>query len=245
MMVFLCAALGWGAWERNSQYQTEKSIWTDVLNKRPNSVRALNNLSVIAGSERDYQLAETYIHRAIELNPKHYVESLTNYSVSLDLITNYAVSLAGQGKLREAEAIFNLIFTVDWKEDQAESLALTHFNYAKVMEQAGDLNGAGKHYQKALDLDPDLAQARFNLGLVLSKQGKIAEAVQSFKSVLEMEKIQPQALLPLIKSKALFELAQIELQKGAILGAKAYFEQAISMNPGYEEARIALNQIKI
>ncbi len=245
MMVFLCAALGWSAWERNSQYQTEKSIWTDVLNKRPNSVRALNNLSVIAGSERDYQLAETYIHRAIELNPKQYVESLTNYTVSLELITNYAVSLAGQGKLRDAQAIFNLIFTVDWKEDQSESLALAHFNYAKVMEQAGDLSLASQEYQKALELDSGLAQARFNLGLVFVKQRKTEDAEGVFKSLLTIEALQPKILLPIIKSKALFELAQIELQNGASQAAQAYLEQAISINPNYEEARLALDQIKV
>lgn len=244
-LVILCAALGWGAWERNSQYQTEKSIWTDVLNKRPNSVRALNNLSVIAGSEGDYPLAEAYIRRAIELNPKQYIESITNYAVSLELISNYAVSLAGQGKLHEAQAVFNLIFTVKWEPDRAPSLALAHFNYAKVMEQAGDLSLASREYQRAIDLDSGLAQARFNLGLVFVKQGKTEEATGVFKSLLAIETLQPKILLPIIKSKALFELAQIELQKGAPQAAQAYLEQAVSINPNSEEARLALDQIKV
>jgi tetratricopeptide (TPR) repeat protein len=42
------------------------------------------------------------------------------------------------------------------------------------------------HFRKALAADPKLAEAQFNLGLALSKQGKHDEATAAFKKAAEM-----------------------------------------------------------
>jgi tetratricopeptide (TPR) repeat protein len=81
------------------------------------------------------------------------------------------------------------------------------------------------------------------LGLVFVKQGKTEDAAGVLS--LSIETLQPKILLPIINSKALFELAQIELQKGASQADQAYLEQAVSINPNSEEARLALDQIKV
>lgn len=52
--------------------------------------------------------------------------------------------------------------------------------------QAGHWDVAEGHFRKALEADPKLAEAQFNLGLALSKQDKHDEATTAFKKAAEM-----------------------------------------------------------
>jgi serine/threonine-protein kinase len=47
-----------------------------------------------------------------------------------------------------------------------------------VLERQGKAAEAEKHYRKAIDLDPTLATAHSNLGMVLERQGKWSEAAR-------------------------------------------------------------------
>jgi len=50
----------------------------------------------------------------------------------------------------------------------------------------GHWDVAEKSFAKAIETDDGLAEARFNLGVVLDKQGKHEEAVKSFKKAAEL-----------------------------------------------------------
>jgi len=52
--------------------------------------------------------------------------------------------------------------------------------------QQGHWDVAETHFRKALDADPKLAQAQFNLALALDKLGKHGDATTSFKKALEL-----------------------------------------------------------
>jgi tetratricopeptide (TPR) repeat protein len=52
--------------------------------------------------------------------------------------------------------------------------------------QQGHWDVAEGHFRKSLAADPKLAEAHFNLGLALSKQGKHEEATAAFKKAAEM-----------------------------------------------------------
>jgi Flp pilus assembly protein TadD len=52
--------------------------------------------------------------------------------------------------------------------------------------QQGHWDVAEGHFRKALVADPKLAEAQFNLGLALNKQGKHDEATAAFKKAAEM-----------------------------------------------------------
>ena len=52
--------------------------------------------------------------------------------------------------------------------------------------QAGHWGVAEGHFRKALEADPKLAEAQYNLGLALSKQDKHDEATTAFKKAAEM-----------------------------------------------------------
>jgi tetratricopeptide (TPR) repeat protein len=48
------------------------------------------------------------------------------------------------------------------------------------------LDEAIQHYERAIQLDPDYANAHFNLGLALAGQGRAAEAEQHFEQALKL-----------------------------------------------------------
>lgn len=52
--------------------------------------------------------------------------------------------------------------------------------------EQGHWDVAEQHFRKALEVDPSLAEAHFNLALALDKQGKHEEATSSFKKAAEL-----------------------------------------------------------
>jgi Flp pilus assembly protein TadD len=50
----------------------------------------------------------------------------------------------------------------------------------------GHWDVAEKAFRKAIEMDDNLAEAQFNLGVVLDKQGKHQEAVKAFKKAAEL-----------------------------------------------------------
>ena len=54
------------------------------------------------------------------------------------------------------------------------------------MKDQGKLAEAVASYRRALELNPDFAEAHNNLGTTLKDQGKLAEAVASYRRALEL-----------------------------------------------------------
>lgn len=59
------------------------------------------------------------------------------------------------------------------------------FQLAELLYRVGDLGGARERYFNALEIDPDLVEARANLGCVLLECGQIDLAIASFEGALQ------------------------------------------------------------
>ena len=99
------------------------------------------------------------------------------------------------------------------------------------MLQKGQADEAITHYQKALQINPDNAEAHYNLGNVLLKKGSVDEAITHYQKALQ---INPDY------AEAHNNLGNALLQKGSVDEAIAHYQKALQINPDYAEAHYNL-----
>jgi hypothetical protein len=64
-------------------------------------------------------------------------------------------------------------------------------NYANVCIELGNLKAALRAYQKAISIDPNVAEAHNNLGILFEKLNRPEKALESFKQALALEPTSP------------------------------------------------------
>jgi tetratricopeptide (TPR) repeat protein len=93
--------------------------------------------------------------------------------------------LVGQtGQHAQAHQWFDKAVAVDPDSPQAGA---AHFNLGWLCDQANDLDGAVKHFERAVALNPRIDRAWYGLGLVLVKQHREVEAKRAFQKVVEID----------------------------------------------------------
>jgi protein O-mannosyl-transferase len=108
---------------------------------------------------------------------------------------------------------------------------LAHNNLGELLAQQGQMDEAATHFQKAMQIQPDFAEAHYNFGNVLVQKGQWDEAIAQFQTTLE---IQPDF------AEAHNNLGNILLEKGRVDEAIAHFQTALNIQPG-----IALTHINL
>ena len=58
---------------------------------------------------------------------------------------------------------------------------------ASALLQKGRVDEAIAHYQKALQIKPDYAEAHYNLGIALQQKGRMDEAITHYQKALEIK----------------------------------------------------------
>ncbi len=72
-----------------------------------------------------------------------------------------------------------------------------HFNLALILAERGDLEGAERHFRRTVEIDPDDLEARVRHADVLTRLGKVPEAIALLGDVLEKDAAMPIAQLAL------------------------------------------------
>ncbi len=112
--------------------------------------------------------AEQHFKKAISLNP--------SYATAHQWYASY---LAASGRLDEA-------VTEAKTAHELEPFSLTIYSdYIRSLYYAGQLDQAHLEAEKLRELDPNFARAYYELGLVLEEQGKLEEAIASFRTALK------------------------------------------------------------
>jgi Tfp pilus assembly protein PilF/SAM-dependent methyltransferase len=105
-------------------------------------------------------------------------------------------------------------------------LAPAHFNLANVLSDEGALNEARAHYEKALALRPNYAEASTNLGTVLLAQGNREEAEARHRVAIALNPNLPQAY---------GNLGDLFLKQRKHDEAIGWYRRALALNPDYAE----------
>src|SRR5437763_14853797 len=64
--------------------------------------------------------------------------------------------------------------------------AAAHINLGTLYYNRQDYKAAEEHYRKAIEIDPRYALAHFDLGNVLDETGRVADAIQTYLTALQL-----------------------------------------------------------
>ncbi|MCB0219201.1 MAG: tetratricopeptide repeat protein [Chrysiogenetes bacterium] len=130
---------------------------------------------------------------------------------------NLGTALTEAGKNRNAIAAFATLFQRNAYDRDA------HLNIANAMLQSGWTDMAAKIYKdNVLNLDPDNAEARYNLGVIAEQKGNYKEAEQYYKEALHLKPEMTDAGIKL----GIFYFSRDEPRV-----ALKYFEDALAQRP--------------
>lgn len=120
-------------------------------------------------------------------------------------------------------------------QELASVLAQAHLALGKLACADGDVPAAAAEFQAAAALEPHRAEAPFNLGSLYLREGAAEEAVPHLERAV--------ALAP-THLQSRFVLAAAYLQLGRVEDARAALEAALAIDPGSEEVRQRLEDLK-
>jgi len=132
----------------------------------------------------------------------------------------YALELSEQGFDAPAMAVFERVAKLD-------PTAITLYNLGTLYLKRGNPLGARAAFERALEMQPESAEASNSLGALLAQSGEVPAAIERFRAALQARPDFPDALNNL--GFALF-------QTGQAPQAFELYEKALALQPGFPEA---------
>ena len=132
----------------------------------------------------------------------------------------YGLELSEQGLDAPALIAFERVV----KRDPS---AISFHNLATLYMKQGQPSQAQAAFMRALELQPDYADANNSLGALLAQSGKVPEAIERFRAALQTKPDFPDALNNL--GFALFQTGQIDQ-------AREFYQRALELQPDFPEA---------
>lgn len=120
--------------------------------------------------------------------------------------------------------------------------AVAHTNLGEALRRTGDLEGARKEHQEALQLTPDLQAAKVGLALVDQEQAKLEAAIKAIQDALTQEKD------PKVLAFIYFYLGTIfyiDQEPPDIKSAEVAFQKSIELDPNLAESYLYLGSINV
>lgn len=175
-LLIIILALAWTAYERNTVWKNEYTLWDDVTYKSPKKAMPHVNLgnALVRRNLLDY--AEGEFKAALEVNPK-----------DIRAINGLAVIYVKQKNYDEAIRLLEIL-TSD-KPNEAPF----HNNLGVVYMEKGLLDEAITIFNTAIKVAPDFPDAFNNLGLAYKKKGALKEALKQFEKALRLSPEHPNA----------------------------------------------------
>ena len=244
-MAVAIIAFAWTTIQRNKAYESDVTLWSDTLAKRPDNTRAYANLTGIYLRLGLHSEALTVAQKAVDLRPEsatahhnlaavlmksgHFADATKHYEIALQRNPMLADTHYNLGELRLRTG------RLDAAREHLETAvrlnsrhARAHNNLSVVLLALERGSDAVAHARAALEINPDLAEAHYDLGNALAHAGQPDAAISSFEAALRSH--------PAF-AKAHNNLGVLHLKAGDRDAAIRHFESALHLDPGYETAR--------
>lgn len=155
------------AYNRNSAWSSEVSIWADAAAKSPHSARAWNNLGASYLKVREPLHALKAIIRSVELDPSK-ADAWNNIGIAIDIMGAY------NDRFHRTTEMFRTAGSLEAKVVNSW-LAEVNNNLGLAYEINGNFGKAADNYRNAAGYNPSLGLAYYNLGIISAKTGDEAE----------------------------------------------------------------------
>ncbi|MBT0664492.1 tetratricopeptide repeat protein [Geobacter pelophilus] len=156
-----------GTINRNTVWRDEISLFSDTLQKSPESSFIHFAMGAAFADKGNLDGAINEYLKALRIDPR---DSEVHYNLGL--------ALAKKEIIDAAIMEFRMAITLNPNYAQA------HNNLGVALARKGELDSAIKEYQVALTLNPDHAQAHNNLGNALAKKGNLDAAIREYQVAL-------------------------------------------------------------
>ncbi|MBF0104128.1 MAG: tetratricopeptide repeat protein [Deltaproteobacteria bacterium] len=158
---------------KQGKYQEAIDSYNRVLKIRPSDDDAHFNLGNAFYKLRDYQKAIAHYVKALSLNPN--LE---------DVYYNLALAYLQNGQHQESLEQFNKIVTA---QPDHKRKADACFEMANIYFRLKDFDRAARYYQMVIDVNPKMADAHYNLGIIYLNKGERALAKTRFEKAVDID----------------------------------------------------------
>ncbi|HLL76659.1 MAG TPA: tetratricopeptide repeat protein [Pyrinomonadaceae bacterium] len=155
---------------------------------KPDVFRALYALGSAHEAAGQFKEAAAAYKTAVALKPDP-VSDDPNDPIKLQYALANSQASAGQ----HAEAVNSYRQVIDQIERAGAKAANPYYNLALSLDALGRQQEAVTALQKAVEINPEYAEAHYNLGVIHSRAERYAEAVESFKKALAARADYPEA----------------------------------------------------
>jgi protein O-mannosyl-transferase len=201
-LAMLLGIIAFGAYNRNSVWQSPLTFWEDNARKAPSKARVHNNFGVALCEAGHYDQAVHEYQTAITLD-RYYADPLSNVAVaySMQKQTDKAISaLRSAIKLQPnyAEAYNNLGNLLIKKKqfDDAEKVLVhattlrqnygkAYYNLSRIHEARGDYHKSLAYLKRAAADGLDVPEVMFKTGQACLKVANYPDAIASFSKALQ------------------------------------------------------------
>ncbi|MBI5194828.1 MAG: tetratricopeptide repeat protein, partial [Nitrospirae bacterium] len=203
------------AYERNTIWKSDISLWEDVVRKSPNKEGGYLNLGLAYLSQGLTDKAIKCFLFASQLKPEF-----------PDSYINLGLSYYTQGAFAKAIEYYQTALRLN-----PESPHIIHNNIGTAYDSMGLISNSIEHYEIALKLNPDFAEPYINLGIIYHSQGLIDKAIESYQIAL---KLNPDS------SEAHYNMGISYSLKGLTDNAIKHLENSLTLKPDFAKAHYYL-----
>ncbi|HSV20563.1 MAG TPA: tetratricopeptide repeat protein [Casimicrobiaceae bacterium] len=146
-------------------------------------VRFINRVPAPAPTANWFEQALDLEERDPRAAPDAYRRAIAQDAACSGAYANLGRILHAQGKLDEAQALYE----AGLRACDADATLL--FNLAVLLEDRGALDEAAQRYLQALALEPDMADAHCNLGLLYERTGNARAALRHLSAYRQLTRV--------------------------------------------------------